>query len=422
MASVSFASGAGASRRASPSANASGSLAAVFLTYVAPPLAFLFAFSVARIGMVVIPMTTNVSWALAYVAIIPVIARNPNLYLTIVRRNAVLFTAGVFATASAIWSYLPGLSAYFGILYMLNLIVGAVIAQRFGLWAVMRFVFWFSLIVQIVSLVLGFGHSPIAIDDSGNFRGLYSTKNVVAMHACILYLTAFLLLLDRWRPMVSILGIATAICGIILSRSGTGMLMMFFVTAFGTACYVFSRHRRNSLVLFGSFLIVASLAVAAVSLANVNLSDGVLNAIGKDATLTGRTLLWDKAFQSFEAQPWFGIGYLSYWYSPQSDAAEIWILTGQELMSFHNIYLDRLVDVGIVGLALFLAGLVLIVSRCIGLVARQKSITWIWSLTFVAFLCALGLSEYPMFWNSDLQLVLSIIAAATTGIRQTSRT
>jgi exopolysaccharide production protein ExoQ len=422
MASVSFASGAGASRRTASSANASGSLTTLLLTYLAPPLAFLFAFSVARIGMVVIPMTTNVSWALAYVAIIPVIARNPNLYLSIVRRNSVLFLAGVFATASAIWSYLPGLSAYFGILYMLNLIVGAVIAQRFGLWAVMRFVFWFSLIVQIVSLVLGFGHSSIAIDDSGNFRGLYSTKNVVAMHACILYLTAFLLLLERWRPMVSILGILTAICGIILSRSGTGMLMMFFVTAFGAACYVFARHRRNSLVLFGLFLIVASLAVAAISLANVSLSDGVLNAIGKDSTLTGRTLLWDKAFQSFEAQPWLGIGYLSYWYSPQSDAAEIWILTGQELMSFHNIYLDRLVDVGIVGLTLFLAGLVLIISRCIGLIARQKSITWIWSLTFVAFLCALGLSEYPMFWNSDLQLVLSIIAAATTGIRQTSRT
>jgi O-antigen ligase len=388
--------------------------------YALPIVAFVFAFSIARIGMVALPMTTNLSWAVAYVCVIPFIAMRPNLYFSIARRNSIFILAGVFATTSALWSLMPALSAYFGLLFLLNLVVGAVIAERVGIVPVILFVFWFCLIIQVASLVLTFAHSNIAIDESGMVRGLYSTKNVLAMHACILYLTSLLLLLAKWRPLFSVSGIAIAAVCVVLSRSGTGIVMFAFVTSIALSCYLVAQRRPWTLAVVGLFLIVVSVLTAVVIISGFDLSDGILAAIGKDRTLTGRTLLWDKALEAFEARPWFGLGYLSYWYSPQTDASEIWVLTSQELYSFHNIYLDRLVDVGIVGLALFVGGIVVLLARCLRLLAADRSVTWAWCFTFICFLCALGLSEYPIFWNNEFQLLISIIAVATCKIRSES--
>lgn len=388
----------------------------LFWAYVVPVCAFAFACSIARIGMNVLPMTTNLSWALAYALALVVIAARPNRYLSLARSNAIFFAAALFATLSALWSLTPSLSAYFGILLLFNVIVGIVIAECFGISAVIRFVFWFCFLVQTASLALAFAHSSIAIDPSGNVRGLYSTKNVLAMYACILELTSVLLLLAKWRPLFSGMGILVALCCVILSRSGTGALLFGFVTAVAAACYVIVRKSRLRLFAVGLGLIVVAIAGAAIVISNVNLSTDLLAAVGKDTTLTGRTVLWDKALQSFDAYPWFGLGYLSYWYSSQTEAAEIWILTGQELYSFHNVYLDRLVDVGLVGLSLFVASIAVLLWRCTRLLLTERTVTWAWCLTLIFFLIALGMSEYPIFWNSEFQLVLSIIAGATCKI------
>ncbi|MBS0250022.1 MAG: O-antigen ligase family protein [Proteobacteria bacterium] len=362
-------------------------------------------------------MTTNISWALAYVVAFVIIAARPNRYLSLARSNAIFLAAGLFAMLSALWSLTPSLSAYFGMLFLLNVVVGIVIAECFGISAIIRFIFWFCFLIQIASIVLALGHSNIAIDPSGNVRGLYSTKNVLAMYACILEFTSVLLLFARWRPLLCIAGIVLAFFCVILSRSGTGALLFVFVSGVATCCYIMVRTSRLRLFAVGLGFILIAIAGTAIVVSGINLSTDVLEAVGKDSTLTGRTELWDKALQSFDSYPWFGLGYLSYWYSPQTEAAEIWILTGQELYSFHNVYLDRLVDVGLIGLSLFVGGFLVLFWRSTRLLFTERTVTWAWCLTFICFLAALGMSEYPIFWNSEFQLVLSIIAGATCKIR-----
>jgi O-antigen ligase len=79
--------------------------------------------------------------------------------------------------------------------------------------------------------------------------------------------------------------------------------------------------------------------------------------------------------------------------------------------------LDRLVDVGVLGLALFVGGLLTLFWRSSRLLLSERTVTWAWCLSFLCFVTALGMSEYPMFWNSEFQLVLSMIAGATCKLR-----
>ncbi len=50
-----------------------------------------------------------------------------------------------------------------------------------------------------------------------------------------------------------------------------------------------------------------------VDLYDINVIDLVLGRLGKDSTLSGRTVLWDFAVDAYERKPWLGYGYKGYW-------------------------------------------------------------------------------------------------------------
>jgi len=69
-------------------------------------------------------------------------------------------------------------------------------------------------------------------------------------------------------------------------------------------------------------------------------------------SLTGRLPLWEELMVSIEKRPIVGHGYLAYW---EKDRIEhLKDLLGWEIPHGHNMYLDLLLDGGVVGLSLFM--------------------------------------------------------------------
>jgi O-antigen ligase len=75
-------------------------------------------------------------------------------------------------------------------------------------------------------------------------------------------------------------------------------------------------------------------------------------AVGKDPTLTGRTVIWD-AVLGTHTNPLLGTGYESFWLGPR--VQQVWALTGPGINEAHNGYLEVYLNLGILGL-LLLAG------------------------------------------------------------------
>jgi O-antigen ligase len=79
-------------------------------------------------------------------------------------------------------------------------------------------------------------------------------------------------------------------------------------------------------------------------------------AVGKDATLTDRTKIWD-AVLSMHTNPLVGTGYESFWMGPRLDEfSEKSGLVG--INEAHNGYLEVYLNLGIIGLALLLVFLI----------------------------------------------------------------
>ena len=107
----------------------------------------------------------------------------------------------------------------------------------------------------------------------------------------------------------------------------------------------FSQIRRN----LWSFLI-ATVLIAAISNVFFSIQGAVLEASGRDATLTGRTEIW-KTVLNEPNNPLLGTGYASFWLGERLH--RIWALYPRTpLLQAHNGYIEVYLNLGMVGVTL----------------------------------------------------------------------
>jgi len=103
-------------------------------------------------------------------------------------------------------------------------------------------------------------------------------------------------------------------------------------------------------------LLVVSMAVASASVVFLDLSPKTLQAMGRNPTLTDRTVIWDQMLSQVR-NPVFGTGFESFWLGSRLEA--IWrlnpILRPNEA---HNGYLEIFLNLGWIGIVLL--GIVLV--------------------------------------------------------------
>jgi O-antigen ligase len=98
-----------------------------------------------------------------------------------------------------------------------------------------------------------------------------------------------------------------------------------------------------------SFLI-ATILVASICNALFSVNSAVLEASGRDASLTGRTGIWQTVL-SEPINPVFGTGYTAFWLGERLQ--RIWALYPRTpLIQAHNGYIEVYLNLGLVGLAL----------------------------------------------------------------------
>ena len=81
----------------------------------------------------------------------------------------------------------------------------------------------------------------------------------------------------------------------------------------------------------------------------IDLNAMVAESVGKDPTLTGRTVIWN-AVLSTHINPLLGAGYESFWMGKRLE--HVWRLTGPGINEAHNGYLEVYLNLGIIGVLL----------------------------------------------------------------------
>jgi len=289
---------------------------------------------------------------------------------------------------SAVWSVSPSATLREGTVYLF-VIVGAI-----GIVCSIEPDRFMNLLARLcffsgAASVLLYVVSPsIAMTEDG-LRGIFIHKNILGSVMAIGVLaTLHGLRARKGRSLSSAFFTIFMIIVALLSQSGTSCLTIFVYC--GTEATIALIRKGGFVRLLGITLVCVALPLV---LYGTVFSDSLLEIMGKDPTLTGRTEIWRFVIPDIFEKPWLGWGYLAFWVPDNPAAREISDSLLFDVPEAHNAVLELLLNVGLVGTAivvlLFVRNIVL-ATRCLR--TSQKT-TATSTLLYSAGVIVVGVTE-----------------------------
>jgi exopolysaccharide production protein ExoQ len=151
----------------------------------------------------------------------------------------------------------------------------------------------------------------------------------------------------RRRKLLIAYGVVTvlALYLLVASDSATALAGFFLAGVPMVLTFRYSVFRKPALV---HIMVLGALGVA-VSVLFLNMGSGMLEGMGRNATLTGRTAVWHAAL-SLAENPVVGTGFESFWVGPRYE--QMAELTGMRLNQAHNGFLETYLNLGWIGITL----------------------------------------------------------------------
>lgn len=191
--------------------------------------------------------------------------------------------------------------------------------------------------------------------DGGRIQGIVGNSNVLAI-ICLFAIITFgvrIALRARWR-VTHALWIVAAAYLMFRASSATAYLCALAVAIVLLVAILIRRTRTagGRTRIYATCGGIVAVAVAAL----VVFREPLFTALGRGADLTGRTdLVWAKVIERAAQHPIFGNGFSSPWI-PTDPAFDGWIVDhGITVFHAHNMWLDVLMQLGVVGLVLMAA-------------------------------------------------------------------
>lgn len=326
----------------------------------------------------------------------------------------------VLASLSVMWSQFPLMSLVHAVMLAANIAFAFYLLERFSTNDLLKLLLMVGTIAAIGSLflIVFFPQYGLQNRDSiaaGAWEGIFGQKNTCGIVLTYLLLPAFFVQIkSRSARVFRGSYIAVFLVIIAMTRSANGWVdcagcIVFVVTM----RFVIRMPKMEILAVL--FILVGTAAMAGVYV--YSHFDQLMYALGKDPTLTGRTIIWSSVLSSVKKQPLFGYGYMAFWASLQGESANTVLLMHWPGMAYaENGVLELALELGVVGVVLYLLVFLRAVKDAAYLFMRKPSPAVMWYVTFLVFTAVSNVGGGRVMVTSDLICILSIIAFA--GLRR----
>lgn len=349
--------------------------------------------------------------------------RDFDQHFPVIRRSLILFAFPAWCALSVLWGLKTGDIVKISAQLFLTVFICYCAALRLDR----------RQILQSLLIAGGiYGLASLLMEPTGGkaARGVFSSKNTMGLSMVLLWSTALCIALDRvqagWLRLVALGLAAVAIVLVFRAQSatavllagGTAVLILFGLATLDRGLF----HPGVLLTLLGAGaagLIGAGLVLA---LHDVDLAAFILEKFGKDATLTGRTVLWGYAFEQIREHPLLGVGARGFW-TPQdwtSPARRIYIDFHKEfdaIFTFHNSYLEIAVHQGLIGAAIGISAFLWAVWQVLASALRRSTMPRMFFVVIAAVLMARNMTE-PGLMSAFSMMPMVLYMGALISVRE----
>ncbi|MCI4643742.1 MAG: O-antigen ligase family protein [Hyphomonadaceae bacterium] len=339
-------------------------------------------------------------------------------------RSWLIFAIPILAILSWAWAPMPSQALRFGVMMTLGAMVAVYVAARFAPHEIIRAVF-FAGLISVIQVAPEMGHF-------GN-KGPWGEKNIFAVRMVVIMLAAMATAFNRheisWLRLIAFPLIPVCFVFIIIAQSATSLVFGAGSILAMTTIWLFwsrfsrIRHLRTAFLIMLLFGALSTLYV----LANTGTSgiyENFLDSLGKDATLTGRTMLWDAADRITKERPMLGVGAEGFWLWQRGDASTLLELSYKQAgtkFSFHNSYLEMQIHFGYVGLVLTYLAVFWCLWRSVLSWFATQSIVRSFFLLITGIVFVSTFTESWLYVVFDTSVTLFYVSAISSLVRQQSR-
>jgi exopolysaccharide production protein ExoQ len=340
------------------------------------------------------------------------------------KRNALIFSVLGWAILSVLWSDMPSTSAFNSLRMAINLALVIFLFERYSANDIQKLIMLVGSIAATGSVFLVFvlpqyGLQSRGVQALGAWEGIFGQKNLCGLEMLILLLPAFFVKLTG--PYARVLRgsyIATVLVIIAMTHSAGAWVVGSLCLAFVGFLKLVVRMPRKDAVAVVILLAGAGALIGVLAYSNY---DTLMYALGKDPTMTGRTALWAGLSHLAMRRPVIGYGYTAFWQGitkgpSRSLALEMgWLgLAGAE-----NGVLEMWLELGIVGVLLYVAIFLRAVKDGLYCIGRGASPAVLWYVSILFYVVATNIEGGLLLAPSNLACILPFVAFV--GLRREAR-
>lgn len=353
---------------------------------------------------------SQVLWTILYISMFFYVRREFRNLVRIAWQDKLYVLLLGWAGLSIVWSIDQQVSVRHFVVLVLTSLFGVYLAFRYSLGEQLRLVAISLGIVIAASIAacLLFPDYGITADEfSGTpqWQGVFTHKNTFARMAVLAALILVLYFIRRRKSLMILIGVCLLFVLVVFTQAKTSLVY----TVIGLVAFLFVRvFKKNPASRKKVLLLGISTFGGSATWICFNW-ERFVGALGKDPTITGRTVLWALSFTWIWKRPFLGYGYDAFWsdyYGPAADfrAAAGWL----EAPHAHNGLINLWLDLGLIGVLIFVLGFVLAYRTAWNLAKVAKTAQGLWPITFLTFLGAYSLVETAFLSRNDLIWVLYV--------------
>ena len=323
----------------------------------------------------------------------------------------------VLATCSAFWSQDAITTARRSIPFALATLFGLYFASRFSVQKQLSILTVTMVLVAAASIVLAVFFPSIGLEAStghfGNWQGVFTQKN--ACGRAMVFATATVLSNGRMNlPRGACIFLFLFV--LIMSGSRGAWLIQGALFACYGAVRVIERFTPSSRKILLGVVVLALISMVALAWLYLPLIAALL---GRDASLSGRTAIWQQVWAAIEKHPFLGYGFAAFWQGMKGESYNVIVALRFVIFHAHNGFLEIWLELGAAGLLLFMLSYAR-AWRKLGPLLWSRQINNAFWMIFVLLLVALyDIDENTLFAFNGLFWILYVAVLADIEILAT---
>lgn len=340
---------------------------------------------------------------------IGLIVLDPTRAFRLAMEHLLLILLTAWAALSVLWSVDPATSINRAIALIIVLISAFGLATRLDARTMAPVVGIAVAVGLAISLGLLLAGDPLAIDHRAEgVRGGFSHKNVFGQMGVFGALLGLGMMQARNLPQVGLIICALGVASVAVAGSATAIVATISGAALLGVLMLVGSPRLPAWVK-PAVLLLTTLCALLLAMSWTL----ILDLLGREANLTGRDQIWSFVLAQVAERPLLGYGLRAFWTADYNQGlVHSYFYLGYD--QAHNGYLQILLDLGYIGLAIFIAWLVTVAVRAVRGLGDPDNRTWIalWG-AFILYSMAEAIYLMP---NGFGWMV--IMVAALTGSRR----